>query len=39
MIIYIRKYGTMFLQVCKNWIHIKTELGGLGEDADTPQKK
>ena len=21
--IYIRKYGTMYLQVCKNWIHIK----------------
>ena len=39
--IYIRKYGTMYLQVCKNWIHIKkkTELGGLGEDAAPPQKK
>ena len=30
----------MYLQVCKNWIHIKkTELGGLGEDAAPPQKK
>jgi hypothetical protein len=37
--IHIRKYGTMYLQVCKNWIHIKkTELGGLGEDAAPPKK-
>ena len=31
----------MYLQVCKNWIHIKkkqTELGGLGEDAAPPKK-
>jgi hypothetical protein len=30
----------MYLQVCKNWIHIKkTELGGIGGGCSPPQKK
>ena len=38
--IYIRKYGTMYLQVCKNWIHIKkTGIRGIGGGCSPPPKK
>ena len=40
MIIYIRKYGTMYLQVCKNWIHIKKNgIRGIGGGCSPPPKK
>ena len=40
MIIYIRKYGTMYLQVCKTWIHIKKNgIRGDWGRMQPPQKK
>ena len=37
--IYKRKYGTMYLQVCKNWIHIKNRNWGDWGRMQPPPKK